>query len=413
MRARLEVLATVTLVVAALATVAVVVDREFSGPPTAQLVDTLTLAPPDGVAAEEFTFVRSVRELDDGRTLVTESGTGLRGLAIVDWESGEVSSVGRRGDGPLEYRAPGELHALRGDSTFLLDRTTRGYYVLHGARIVEKGPPDDPLKQVFQFPSLMGADGAGHVVGLRRHTWDESLGPSGMMGPDSFVVLRVDRASLAEDTLARTRGPGVTGLCMRVRRRLPSGELGPASQTGGCSPIFGEEAGVLFDDGWLAIARVEPYRVDWRAPDGRWVHGPPLPFTPRRLDAAERCAAVQGWAFYGLRDECKPEELAGIEWPEELPPFPPPLGQARTGMSAPRTPVLFATPGGRVLIRRTPSLDRMESRYDLVDRRGRLAAVLRLPLNEAVVGFGRSHVFVVETDPLDLQRLRRHPWPMP
>lgn len=50
------------------------------------------------------------------------------------------------------------------------------------------------------------------------------------------------------------------------------------------------------------------------------------------------------------------------------------------------------------------------NRYDVVDREGRLDAILILPPNEAVVGFGRSSVYVVETSELDLQRLRRHPW---
>ena len=76
-------------------------------------------------------------------------------------------------------------------------------------------------------------------------------------------------------------------------------------------PLAGGEEPILFPDGWVAIARIDPYRVDWRSPDGQWTHGAPLPFTTVRLDAREREAFARShrWAR-GLPT-----------WPETAPAF--------------------------------------------------------------------------------------------
>lgn len=108
------------------------------------------------------------------------------------------------------------------------------------------------------------------------------------------------------------------------------------------------------------MAHRDPYRVDGRSPGDEWIRGSPLPSTPRPLDPRqERCAAIRGYLFRGSR-----------------------------------------SPPGDVSVKR----------YDVVDREGRLDAILTLPPNEAVVGLGPSSVYVLETSELDLQRLRRHAW---
>ncbi len=90
---------------------------------------------------------------------------------------------------------------------------------------------------------------------------------------------------------------------------------------------------------------------------------------------------------------------------------PPFLGFATSAMAGPGTRTAFPAPEGRLVVRRAPDLRVLENRYDLVDREGRLEATLILPANEAIVGFGRNSVYLVETDEFDLQTLRRHPWP--
>jgi hypothetical protein len=130
-----------------------------------------------------------------------------------------------------------------------------------------------------------------------------------------------------------------------------------------------------------------------------------LPFSPVELDDRERCSALELSSGVLLSEPCD----SGVysEWPETVPPF---FHSALRGMAAPNSPTLFATPEGELLIRRAPTRASPESRYDLVNRHGELLGVLSVPSNEAIIGFGDESVYVVETDALGLQTLRRHPW---
>lgn len=129
----------------------------------AQKVDTVSLGPSNGVLRghEGFTSVANIRELKDGRVLVTEPG--LHRLSVADFARSSVTAVGRRGQGPGEYEAPGRLFALAGDSTLLTDFVTRRWFVLLGARIVETLPATRPANRVLG-PDLSGADTAGRAV---------------------------------------------------------------------------------------------------------------------------------------------------------------------------------------------------------------------------------------------------------
>ncbi len=59
------------------------------------------LPPPNGSLHEEFVNVHSLRELSDGRVLVTERG--VQRLLVADFRAGTVQVISRRGGGPGEY----------------------------------------------------------------------------------------------------------------------------------------------------------------------------------------------------------------------------------------------------------------------------------------------------------------------
>ena len=71
----------------------------------------------------------------------------------------------------------------------------------------------------------------------------------------------------------------------------------------------------------------------------------------------------------------------------------------------------LATPEGSILIARSQWSQVTDTRYDLVDRSGRLIGQLAMPDSERVVGFGPRSIYVAVTDGDGFQRLRRHPWP--
>src|SRR5262245_40427303 len=88
---------------------------------------------PSAVAslAQEFTGVTSVRELSDGRLLMTDPRD--KGLVVADFRAGTVNAIGRKGQGPGEYMSPGPLFALPNDSTLMSDAASVRWLILVGS----------------------------------------------------------------------------------------------------------------------------------------------------------------------------------------------------------------------------------------------------------------------------------------
>lgn len=351
----------------------------------AQLVVVVRLQPPDAKLDEEFTILGSVRELSDGRVILTDPRE-MR-MVVADLRTGKVEPIGRTGDGPGEYRMPAPVRALSGDSSFMADLLGLRWLLLDGARIVATIPPDAPAILVTGGLAL-GADVNGFVLSTkgpppRTGAWEYGKG-------DSTASVRVARATGRADTVAwLRRAPGRGSMTVAADGRVVSSSASRQTLT------VGEEA-LLFTDGWLAVTRLEPYRVDWRAPDGRWIHGAPLPVPLIKLDDREKRASVERTARGSSQPARSPDTIK--DWPATLPPY--------TAASP-----LTASLDGRLLVMRQRSADHPETRYDVVNRRGILEVVITMPENERILGFGARSVYVVVTDEDGIQRVRRHPWP--
>jgi hypothetical protein len=353
----------------------------------AQQSAAIPLGPVDSFSGTEFTLITSVRGLSGGRLLAADLKENR--LNLIDWARGRVTLLGRSGDGPGEYEGVGWLHPLADDSTLLTDRITRRWHIVHGQRLVSSSGADRSLNRQLG-PLLSGADTLGHVLGVTGYAPPGSARAS-RDDAELLNLLLGDRSTERLDTLARIGGMGAAG-------RIVTG--GAQRSMISSHPLATEEQALLFPDGWVAVARLDPYRVDWRTPAGEWVHGDPLPFERIPVDSRERCAALGQ-----TRDFCN--HRAVPDWPDALPPF---LRPARPSDVAAGTMMLQAAPDGRLLIRRTPSVAVQGTRYDAVDRRGRLTGTITLPANEAIVGAGARHLYTVATDEFDLQHLRRYAW---
>lgn len=79
----------------------------------AQAPEIRRLSPPTGELPEQFTSLTSVRELPDGRVLVTDRRGGR--LAVVDFAAGSARTVGRRAVG-----ASPKYQLLNGDCGVIL-----------------------------------------------------------------------------------------------------------------------------------------------------------------------------------------------------------------------------------------------------------------------------------------------------
>lgn len=357
------------------------------------------LGAPDATLADEFSIISSVRELADGRVLVSDEKE--KRLALGDFRSRSVTTLGGQGAGPGEYRQVARLWAAAGDSTLHKEPYGRRLIVLHGGQIIRTvGAADSSLRSLPTTP-LLGADGRGRMVMATMPRVAQ-----GRLLPDSVHLIRLDRAASRVDTIARlqsAQGWGVAaGVSTASMQPIPAGGRSASVKASYVMSVHAPDQIAVFTDGWIAIARTNPYRVDWCAPGQRCRPGPVILAAQPRMTDREKQAYLDAAAkTHGWPPTSDIAETAG--WPRVMPPFAQRPSRVDAG-------ALFAMPDGSVLIERLPSADAMWMRYDIVPRSEAVAGQVQLPLGEQIVGLGRASVYVAVTDPDGLQRLRRHPW---
>jgi hypothetical protein len=360
-----------------------------AGPLAAQRIPTFTLPPADVVHPHEFTSVTSVRELSDGRVIVTD-GREQR-LLVLDFATGESREIGRKGSGPNEYTMVGFVRAIAGDSSAFPDLLGRRWLLLSGDRIVTTIPPDDPAVLASQG-YFVGADVRGNVV--RRVNPPVRDGLTLATERDSGAVVMIARATGKADTVTWVRSAP-----RRITRSTNAQGRVTSSSTQITQLLPAEEDFVLFPDGALAVGRHDPFRVDWRLPDGRWVRGDSIPIPKIRVTARERRAYEDRQTVSATpmpRPAGVPDQLKA-DFPDFIPAFP--FGQG-----------LFQGPQGQLLVRRTKSADFPAMTYLVIDRRGKLTGTFTLSNREKVEGVSERAIYISERDEDDLVFLRRHPF---
>lgn len=358
----------------------------------------ITLKPALVTHPEEFTSITSLRELSDGRVIATD-GSEQR-LVVLDFKAGTAKPIGRPGRGPEEYGRVSMVLPLTGDSSMMLDFMQRRWLLFSGSDIVETVPPDAPSVRAVGNSMVWHSDGLGRV--LIVPTGEPPTGVAEVTAKDSAFAILVHRGTTRQDTVTKVREqPRRTQVAKNDKGEVTSMSIMPVG------PFTSKEEVVLFQDGAIAVARLDPLRVDWRAPDGRWTRGAPLPVQPIRVDARERDAYLARNAanFKAMEEQQRqfpnmmlPKPPVASDFPEFIPPFPPGVTN------------VFAGPGGMLMIRRTKSADHPHFNYLVVDRTGRLVGELRLPSNEQVLGHGRGVIYIGAKDEDDILRVRRHPW---
>ena len=342
------------------------------------------LAAPNATLTHEFMNVGSVRELADGRTLIGDDMD--KKLLVGDWSKDNTTEIGRIGRGPREFLGVARLYALSADSTLMYDMHNARCLLLRGSGIVGTVPFDTPPFVIGARP-LLGADPRGNLIFNRSRAADTVL--VGNQGPDSVVLVRLSRATGRTDTVAMLRARAAT-----ITVSGPAAK--PTSVSVAMNPFVTEEKAALFPDGWIAIGRLDPYRVEWVAPDGKRIRGAPLPFDIVRLDEREIRAYLERVA---KRSGQKVRDPASFPpWPEIMPPF-------QSGAS------FLPGPDGRLWIPRPRTAANANSIYDVIDRGGVLVARVMAGEDVRVIGFGRGVVYTVMTDDDGIQHLQRRPLP--
>jgi hypothetical protein len=342
----------------------------------------ITLRSADATLGEPFASIYSIRELADGRVLVSDYSSDNR-VVVADLATGRMRRVGNVGAGPLEYRAAGKLLALPGDSTLLIDSPQRGVWwlLMHHDSIVANVLPDLPaLRVIGGRPS--GVDSGGRVLGVRSEGAERLAHNRTRL---KLVAVVGYRNNSRADTIARLKGYENLIIQGGTRERPFWGQFQLYGSVG--------EQAIMFPDGWIAIVRVEPYRVEWRNSSGTWIRGPEVPWERPRADAREKAAALERLkrrvGDRAMQDDAR--------WADRLAPI--------------SNNALIAAPDGRLLVLRAQWSQAEDTRYDVFDRSGQRVAQLAMPDSERVVGFGPRSIYTSARDSDGFHRLRRHPWP--
>jgi hypothetical protein len=358
---------------------------------TAAEAQVVRLTTPNATLAEDFAAIRGVRELADGRLLVSDYID--QRVVLVDLGRGSVVVRVSKGGGPQEARLPTRLVPLPGDSTILVDLGNNRLLLLDGTGRAVRTIAAERQGVL----GVRGVDASGAMYYAVPGWSEESPLPN-----DSVRIVKWNPRGGAEQTLAVVQGE-------RMRSDIRSPALKPRIPTVGYAS---QDGWVVADGGVLRIVRAGGYRVETRAPGAAPVIGPSYAAPTRPVSAAERLAFVRafnassptsgkgeqgGMGFSPAMSEQEVAEMArGTQFAERHPQF-----------DAGR---VVAEPGGRLWVGR-PAEEGQPVRYDVFDAAGRRVSSVELPAGRRVIAIGRQGALVIAESELGLQHLERYPLP--
>jgi len=351
---------------------------------------TAQLGSPAAVFPVDFTQIRGVRELTDGRVIVSDRLD--KGVVVADFAKGTIVKIGRTGPGPAEYRLPTGLSPMPGDSTLLTDEGNQ--------RIAVIGPD---LKIHRSFTLML--PGIGYPLGARavdsrgRYILQIPGWLSHMPG-DTILVVRFDSRSQRVDTLARIKGS-------TPRRN---------TMTPGMPYVLfaAQDVWNVTPEGRLAVVRSGDYHVDWREPDGRISAGPKIPFERRPVTMDDRMAHTRRFM--------ENSSISGKNSDGGLSPLPAEMleekairdvaeTQEHADVHPPFTEVTpLIGPDGSIWVERDVPLGTPQT-WDVIGQTGSLTGRLQIPRGRRLISLGTRWLYAVHTDDDGLQHLERYAQP--
>lgn len=339
----------------------------------------------EAALAEPFSQVDGVRELPDGRVIITDQME--RRLFLANFSAGTLASIGRQGDGPGEYRFPTPPLAGLGDTTWVADPILRRIHVVSADGRIVAGLP----MPAGGLASARGTDRQGRIY-FEGSSFDSDRGAF----LDTVAVVRWAPGGARTEPVGRVWSGG------RVNLNRPGGV---SSLARFLTPFPHLDAWVVLPDGRVAVVGHQPFRIDFTDGISALRTGATIPFTPVPVTAAdreafrERTAALRSSALrVGGGSGGPPMQGPQFEdgdFPRTMPPF---IAAA-----------VLATPTGEIWIGRSHASTDRTWRYDIFDGTGRAVGSATLPVGSVVVGFGAGTIYLARTDPDDdLVYLERH-----
>ena len=234
----------------------------------------LQLGVVDGDSTQLFSDIGSVACLSDGRIVVTDGDS--RDVRYFSADGHHLVSVGRRGQGPEEYRGdPGRLFVLPGDSLSVEDRLDRLVYDSEGRFVERITGRADLVQGLTGTSSGVGGTwlGDGTLMILSPDPLPTPLTPAGP-ARQAESVIRISPDHTTADTVLRVAG--------NAYEVTPDGDL--------WSPVFYAATRVsrssrgtpyVITDG--STAEVHRFGTDGRHEILRW-QDQPQPITPQDVE---------------------------------------------------------------------------------------------------------------------------------
>lgn len=350
------------------------------------------LTTPEARSVETFSLIRGLRELSDGRVLISDWIEER--IVALDLDRGMAAPVGRIGPGPSEYRLPSRLIALPGDSTLLLDVGNSRLSVIGPDLVIHRALGSPPGLRFAVSPRA--ADGAGRLY-FAVARWARI---PDQPGGDSVAVYRWDPGTNALDRV---------GVVLGARR---PDRAGRPRMTPGIPivPFAPQDAWAVAADGGIAFVRAGDYSVEWGG-TGPSRRGPPNAYPPLSVTRADKLAWVARFNASSPMsgrgaDGGLGHTPASFQTPESI------ARDVETNEFADRHPYFTAggawiAPDGSLWVERSAHAGTPQT-FDVFDHAGRRAARVVLPVRRRLIGFGRGTLYAAATDDLDLQTVERY-----
>ena len=353
----------------------------------------LTLRTPNATLPADFSQVRGVRELPDGRVIVSDRIEER--VSVADFGTGRLQAIGRTGRGPREFHLPTALAPMPGDSTLLTDEGNSRLAVI-------APPPGLGIQRSFALdvpgiPVALGArgvDAAGRFY-LQIPGWLSGARERG----DSVWLVRFDARTRRVDTLASLKGS--TSPPARDGRQMGIPFV----------PFSPQDNWAVARDGRVAIVRSGDYHVEWLGADGALVRGPPTAFERIPVTPQDRVAYMRSFLAnspVGGRDpgggmSATPAEFLTDRSVREM--------AERNTFAATMAPFSDTRPqlgpGGTLWVERSAHAGE-PSRWDVFDAAGRLTRRVVLPRGRRLAALGAAAAYLVATDEDGVEHLERY-----
>jgi hypothetical protein len=331
--------------------------------------------------AEEFTAIRRVLSLPDGRIIVA-NGNAPPELRVFDADGAHVTTIGRQGAGPGEFRAIWDVWLAAPDTLVVFDPAVSR---------VSYFAPDGTLLHSTDMRQITSPDAAAPAA-IPAVPWARFPDGTFLMRPNRWLPESSQGSGRATVTIVRARDDGSTMDTIGV---FPEADY-ITTERGPAAPRFGRLAVIHVSGSSIFRGMGDDFTIDEYDVEGRHLRSIRRPHTPRpvtdelveRMRQHELATAPPARRDYLMRDYSERPRLPtlaafGSTW----------IVDAVRNLWVQHDAIALDSTG----------------EWTVFDADGRWLGTVRIPPRLRPFEIGRDYILGVWRDELDVQSVRRYP----